>query len=236
MLAPARRASNYADMTDKPGTLGRRTRTTTLRTGEKKKRLKPSTASVSLKEAAESTLSGQVLIAMPTMTDPRFEQTVVLICAHTAEGAMGLVINRPLEQPSFDELLDQLKVQPIPPARSILLCAGGPVENSRGFVLHTSDWTSESSLPIEGGLALTASLDILTAIAAGGGPQQSLLALGYAGWGAGQLDNELQQNAWLTAPADAGVLFDADHATKWRRAMAALRVDPGLLSGAAGHA
>ncbi|HEX3350859.1 MAG TPA: YqgE/AlgH family protein [Acetobacteraceae bacterium] len=183
-----------------------------------------------------NSLVGQLLIAMPTLQDPRFAQSVIYVCAHTDEGAMGLVINRPLASPSFGDLLKQLSIEPIPPARSIRLCAGGPVDNSRGFVLHSSDWTADASLQVDETFALTASLDILKAIAEGGGPRDGLLALGYAGWGAGQLDGEMQQNAWMTAPADRDVLFDGDHQTKWRRAFAKLRIDPALLSSAAGHA
>jgi putative transcriptional regulator len=184
----------------------------------------------------DTSLTGQVLIAMPTMDDPRFSQCVIYLCAHTADGAMGIVLNRPLATPSFEDLLRQLNVDPTPPARSIRLCAGGPVDNGRGFVLHTADWTDGASLRIDQSLALTASLDILKAIATGGGPQQGLLALGYAGWGPGQLDGEIQQNAWLTAPADLDIIFDTGHETKWRRALAKLRIDPLLLSGVAGRA
>ncbi|MDA8049593.1 MAG: YqgE/AlgH family protein [Rhodospirillales bacterium] len=181
-------------------------------------------------------LTGQLLIAMPSMTDPRFTQSVIFMCAHTPEGAMGIVVNRPLAQPSFDDLLRQLEIAPLPPARRIRLCAGGPVENARGFVLHTADWTGEGSLRVDDALALTASLDILKAIAGGGGPRAGLLALGYAGWGPGQLDHEMSHNAWLSAPADEPLVFDAEHNTKWRRALAKLGIDPGWLSGAAGHA
>ena len=187
-------------------------------------------------EASETSLTGQVLIAMPQMGDSRFAQSVIYVCAHTNEGAMGIVVNSPLESPSFSDLLKQLKVDPVPPARSIRLCRGGPVENARGFVLHTSDWTGDGSLRVDEGLALTASLDILKAIATGGGPEQGLLALGYAGWGPGQLDHEMQQNAWLSAPADLGLIFDGEHGTKWRRALAKLKIDPLLLSDVAGHA
>jgi len=185
---------------------------------------------------AETSLTGQVLIAMPAMGDQRFAQSVIFVCAHTREGAMGIVVNAPLESPSFSDLLRQLKVDPVPPQRSIRLCRGGPVENARGFVLHTADWTGDGSLRVDDGLALTASLDILKAIATGGGPQQGLLALGYAGWGPGQLDHEIQQNAWLSAPADLELIFDEDHDSKWRRALAKLKIDPLLLSDTAGHA
>jgi putative transcriptional regulator len=181
-------------------------------------------------------LTGQLLIAMPAMADPRFSQSVIYLCAHSGDGAMGLVLNRPLVRPTFDDLLRQLEITPTPPARQIRLCAGGPVDNARGFVLHTADWTGEGSLRVDDELALTASLDVLKVIAAGGGPREGLLALGYAGWGPGQLDAEMQQNAWLCAPADETLLFDSDHDTKWRRALAKLRIDPVMLSTAAGHA
>lgn len=181
-------------------------------------------------------LTGQLLIAMPAMNDPRFTRTVIYLCAHTAEGAMGLVLNRPVVKPTFEDLLRQLKVEPLPPAREIRLCAGGPVENGRGFVLHTADWTGDGSLLVNKAMALTASLDVLKVIAEGGGPRECLLALGYAGWGPGQLDKEIQQNAWLSVPADETLLFDDGHETKWRRAMGKLNVDPLLLSDTAGHA
>ena len=184
----------------------------------------------------ETSLTGQVLIAMPAMADHRFAQSVIYVCAHTEEGAMGIVLNRPLAAPTFSDLLTQLSVDPVPPARSIRLCQGGPVDNARGFVLHTSDWTGDGSLRVDDRMALTASLDILKAIAAGGGPAQGVLALGYAGWGPGQLDQEIQDNAWLSAPADLSLVFDDDHETKWRRALATLKIDPLLLSPAAGRA
>ena len=186
--------------------------------------------------ATETTLAGQVLIAMPSMGDPRFARSVIYVCAHTDEGAMGIVVNRPLASPSFEDLLRQLKVDPVPPARKIRLCSGGPVDNARGFVLHTADWTDDASLRVDDRLALTASLDILKAIATGGGPRKGLLALGYAGWGPGQLDIEIGQNTWLSAPVDLDVLFDAEHDTKWRRALATLHIDPMLLSATAGRA
>lgn len=187
-------------------------------------------------QTPEGFLTGQLLIAMPSMADPRFQQSVIYVCAHTPDGAMGLVLNRPIVKPTFDDLLKQLSVEPVPPAREIKLYAGGPVENARGFVLHTSDWTGEGSLRVTGDTALTASLDVLKVIAEGGGPRECVLALGYAGWGPGQLDQEIQQNAWLSVPPDETLLFDKEHDTKWRRAFAKLRVDPLLLSGVAGHA
>jgi len=181
-------------------------------------------------------LTGQLLIAMPSMADPRFATSVIYICAHTDDGAMGIVLNRPLASPSFADLLQQLGVDPVPPARSIRLCQGGPVDNARGFVLHSTDWTGDGSLRVDEATALTASLDILKAIAAGGGPQRGMLALGYAGWGPGQVEQEIAQNAWLSAPADPELLFDDEHETKWRRALAKLHVDPLLLSERSGRA
>jgi len=188
----------------------------------------------------EPWLTGQVLIAMPSLAGSDFDHGVIYMCAHTADGAMGIMLNQPLAAPSFADLLKTLELEPVPPARSIRLYSGGPVDHGRGFVLHTADWTGDGSLRVDDRLALTASLDVLKAIAAGGGPEQGLLALGYAGWGPGQLDREVQENAWLsvpvTAPDDIALLFDADHETKWRRALGKLGVDPMLLSGTAGHA
>jgi len=173
---------------------------------------------------------------MPVMADPRFSQSVIYLCAHTPDGAMGLVVNRPLAKPSFDDLLRQLEIEPLPPARRIRIYVGGPVDNARGFVLHTADWTGEGSLKVNDALALTASLDVLKALAEGGGPREGILALGYAGWGPGQLEAEIHQNAWLSLPAQEHLVFGAEHETKWRRALATMKIDPLLLSGSAGHA
>jgi putative transcriptional regulator len=181
-------------------------------------------------------LTGQILIAMPQMGDPRFSQSVIFLCAHTKDGAMGIIVNRPLNKPDFGDLLKQLEIEPHPPARRIALGTGGPVDNNRGFVLHSTDWATEGSMDVDGEHMLTSSLDILKAIAEGGGPKQCFLALGYAGWNAGQLDEEFLQNAWLNAPADDQILFDGAHETKWQRALAKLRVKPGMLSGVAGRA
>jgi putative transcriptional regulator len=184
-------------------------------------------------------LTGQMLIAMPGLAGSTFARSVIYLCAHTPDGAMGIVLNQPLAAPSFEDLLNTLGIQPLPPARTIRLHSGGPVDNGRGFVLHTTDWKGEGSLVVDDRVALTASLDVLKAIAEGGGPEQGLLALGYSGWGPGQLDQEMQQNSWLCAPVtpeDLGLLFDSDHTSKWTRALARLGVDPTLLSGAAGRA
>jgi len=181
-------------------------------------------------------LSGQILIAMPSMPDRRFAQSVIFMCAHTAEGAMGITVNRPLSNPEFAGLLAQLGIEPAPPLREIRIGAGGPVDSNRGFVLHSADWTAEGSLEVDDSYVLTASLDILRAIAEGGGPSQGFLAMGYAAWEAGQLDDEILRNAWLSVPADAELVFGNDHKTKWTRALAKLRINPGMLSGEAGRA
>jgi putative transcriptional regulator len=183
-----------------------------------------------------SSLAGQVLIAMPGLPDPEFSHSVVYLCAHTADGAMGIVVNRPLAAPSFADLLVQLDVAPTPPAREINLCKGGPVDNSRGFVLHTTDWTGDGSLKVDADVALTASLDILKALARGDGPREGILALGYANWGPGQLDEEIKKNSWLNTHPDMDLLFGTDHERKWSRAMAKLRIDPAMLSNTAGRA
>jgi putative transcriptional regulator len=181
-------------------------------------------------------LTGQILAAMPALDDPNFAQTVILICAHSEEGAMGIILNRSLERPSFAGLLLQLDITPLPPQRDIRLCAGGPVETVRGFVVHTTDWMVDSTLRVDESLGLTTSLDVLKAVAEGGGPRQCLLALGYAGWGPGQLEAEFSQNAWLSVPADEVLVFAGDNETRWRRTMQKLHVDPALLSPIAGHA
>jgi len=189
-----------------------------------------------LHDGGEGYLTGQLLVAMPAMRDPRFSQTVVFMCAHTAESAMGIVINRPLEGLAFDALLEQLHIDPVPPARRIRMHAGGPVETGKGFVLHTTDWVQEGSLKVDPRFAVTSSIDVLKAFARGEGPRQGFLALGYAGWGAGQLDEEILQNAWLSVPAEEEFVFAGDLGAMWRGALSVLKVDPLLLSGAAGRA
>jgi putative transcriptional regulator len=196
----------------------------------------PSSSGDKAAPPSETSLAGQVLIAMPNLPDPEFAHSVVYLCAHTEEGAMGLIVNRPLAQPSFADLLKQLEVSPAPPARAVALCKGGPVDNSRGFVLHTTDWTGDGSLKVAPEVALTASLDVLKAIARGGGPREAILALGYANWGPGQLDAEMKQNSWLNTKPDLSLLFDHDHESKWARALAKLRVNPAQLSSESGRA
>ena len=226
-------------------------------------------------------LDGQLLVAMPGMTDERFARSVIYLCAHSADGAMGIILNRPASVRNFPELLEQLRVidsderiklpsaakdiqvlfgglvlnNPLPgmefgqllrqlnivpegtavPDRQVM--SGGPVESARGFVLHSADFhINNSTLPIDEGVSLTATIDILRAIAMGEGPDRALLALGYAGWGAGQLENEIQLNGWLHCPADPAIVFDRDLDTKYSRALRSIGIDLASLSVTAGHA
>ncbi|CCG09825.1 YqgE/AlgH family protein [Pararhodospirillum photometricum] len=181
-------------------------------------------------------LTGHCLVAMPAMGDPRFEGTVIYLCTHSAEGAMGLVVNRGLDDISFPDIVDQLGIAPTPLCETIRVQFGGPVDMGRGFVLHTRDYHNEGTLMVNDGVALTATLDVLRAIAAGEGPRQVLMALGYAGWSPGQLDKELRENVWLTVPADGALLFDVALEEKYTEAMRRLGIDPHLLSDSAGHA
>jgi putative transcriptional regulator len=181
-------------------------------------------------------LTGQLLVAMPQMRDPRFARSVIYMCAHNADGAMGLVVNRRVGSITFDDLLQQLGLGPNRRNDDIRIHFGGPVEQGRGFVLHSSDYQQSGTLRVDDGVALTATLDILKEMAAGGGPRRSLLALGYAGWGPGQLDAEIQANGWLQVPADEALVFDEDVDNKWERAIGKIGVDFSMLSGDAGHA
>ena len=180
--------------------------------------------------------AGQLVVAMPQMQDPRFARTVIYMCAHTPEGAMGLVLNRLIHSITFPDLLEQLGIEPAISGEEIRVHFGGPVESGRGFVLHTAEYQREGTLPINSGIALTATVDILRDIARGAGPRQTLLALGYAGWGPGQLDAEIQANGWLQVPADEQLVFGRDLDSKWELALAKLGVEQGRLSGDAGHA
>ncbi len=188
------------------------------------------------KSTGEGYLVGQLLIAMPMMEDPRFARSVIYVCAHNADGAMGLVVNKELDSLSFSELLEQVGVDVPPPEKQIRVHFGGPVESGRGFVLHTAEYDQGGTLTVDGAFAVTVSIDILRDIVSGTGPDRSLLALGYAGWGPGQLDAEIQANGWLHAPADPSLVFDADIETKWQSAIAALGIDPSMLAGQSGHA
>jgi putative transcriptional regulator len=181
-------------------------------------------------------LAGQLLIAMPQMMDPRFQRTVIYMCAHSADGAMGLVINKPMESLSFPDLLQQLEIEPQGMGAPMPIYFGGPVETGRGFVLHSADYVEDATLVIGGNVALTANIDIVRAIATGKGPNRKLLALGYAGWGPGQLDQEIQANGWLSVPSDDNIVFGADNPAKWSAALGKLGVDIEKLSGFAGRA
>lgn len=188
-------------------------------------------------------LAGKVLIAMPGMEDPRFAHSVVLICAYGPDSAMGLIINKPSDEMDFSGILRHLGIAPTTAAREIRVRFGGPVERGRGFVLHSPDWHSPdwqggdgAAMELPGGLRLTATLDVLEALARGGGPEQALLALGYAGWGAGQLENEILRNDWLVADAAPDLIFDPADAGKWARALRQLGIDPVTLSPVPGRA
>jgi putative transcriptional regulator len=189
-------------------------------------------------------LDGQLLIAMPGMADDRFARAVIYVCAHSAEGAMGIVLNRPAADLSFPDLLVQLDIVPamerirLPQGvGKMQVLMGGPVETSRGFVLHSPDFHIEqSTLPIDDGVCLTATIDILRAIARGDGPRSAVLALGYAGWTAGQLESEIQANGWLTCEADAELIFNSSADVRYELAMRKIGIEPAMLSMEAGHA
>jgi putative transcriptional regulator len=192
----------------------------------------------------EGYLDGQLLLAMPTMGDPRFARAVIYMCAHSADGAMGIIINQRAPNISFGELLDQLNIAPakerirLPAGRGAMAVhLGGPVETGRGFVLHSADYfKSESTLPIDGSVCLTATIDILRDIAKGSGPDKALLALGYAGWAPGQLESEIHANGWLNCPADAELIFDPEVDRKYSRALDKIGIDPVRLVNDSGHA
>ena len=190
-----------------------------------------------MKSQTGKSLTGQLLVAMPQMTDPRFARSVVYICAHNEdEGAMGLVINKLLASLTVDELLAHLKLEPSRSNRPQPVHFGGPVEPGRGFVLHTPDYREDATLLVGEDFAMTATLDILRAIGKGEGPRRNLFALGYAGWAPGQLDAEMQANGWLSVAADSDLVFDENFDAKWQRALAKLGIDLSMLSTESGHA
>jgi len=182
-------------------------------------------------------LTGRLLVAMPGIDDPRFERAVLYLCAHNEEHAMGLAVNRPVEGLTVPDLLVRLGVQSNIHLPDDLVMMGGPVERERGFVLHTDDYVCEgSSLPVGEGVALTATKEVLQALASDTRPRRSLLALGYAGWGPGQLEREVRDNVWLVCEPDETLIFGADHEHKWSRALERIGVSAAWLSGAAGRA
>ncbi len=194
---------------------------------------------------ATTTLEGHFLISMPGLDEGIFSRSVVYICAHSRDGAMGLVINKPADRIRFTDVLEQLNVLPSaaqgddlsPQAESMVVLAGGPVEAGRGFVLHSADFVNSSStIMMEDHLALTATLDILKAVAQGQGPADALFLLGYAGWAPGQLEQELQANSWLSVRASLDILFRTDYAQRYEAALRTLGIHPALLSAQVGHA
>ncbi|WP_111430774.1 YqgE/AlgH family protein [Rhodobacteraceae bacterium DSL-40] len=185
----------------------------------------------------EQFLDGQLLIAMPGMGDPRFERAVVFMCAHSPEGAMGLIINKPAPELRFHTLLEQLKIPSMVDLDETPVHFGGPVEHGRGFVLHSSDYAVEGgSLRVNPSFAMTATLDILQDMARGAGPHRALLALGYSGWGPGQLESEIQENGWLITSAEPDLVFAGRDDCKWEAALRTLSIDPRLLSVSGGRA
>lgn len=185
----------------------------------------------------EMDLTGHLLIAMPGMGDPRFSHSVVFLCAHSGEGTMGLIVNKPTGDLALRDLLEQLEIAAAPTARQMPVHFGGPVEHGRGFVLHEAGYESSiSTLRVNGDFSMTATLDILEDMAAGQGPERAIVALGYAGWGPGQLEAEIAQNGWLVCPADRALVFDREDAAKWEAALTKLGVSPVALSADAGRA
>jgi len=185
---------------------------------------------------APQTLAGQLLIALPALSDPNFARSVTLICQHDADGAMGVVVNRPSEY-TLGEVFRQMGIESGDEALNARqVVAGGPVHPERGFVLHDGDRAWDSSLAIGDGLYVTTSRDVLEALARGEGPGAAMVALGCAGWGAGQLEHELRENSWLTAPADAELLFGLPLEARWQGAAGRIGVDMSRMADYAGHA
>ena len=183
-------------------------------------------------------LTGQLLVAMPGMTDPRFERAVIYMCVHSLEeGAMGLIVNKPLPDVRFGDILQNLKIEPrSDTCARIQVHRGGPVQTQLGFILHSGEYQKPGTLVVDSEICLSTTTDILRAIAEGNGPDKNLMALGYAGWDSHQLDEEIKRNAWLNVPADADLLFARDYDAKWARALAKIGIAAHQLSSTAGHA
>ncbi|MEI9931579.1 MAG: YqgE/AlgH family protein [Rhizomicrobium sp.] len=182
-------------------------------------------------------LLGKLLIALPGMPDPRFEKSVILMCAHSDRGAMGLIVNKPLEGLAFRELIEKLDVQPTANTPDPSVLFGGPVSTGQGFVIHSSEYDAkDATMAVTPEISLTASVEILRDMAEGRGPHKSLFALGYAGWGPGQIEGELQTNGWIHCDPDTAIVFDLAHDAKWRAALAKLGADISGLSAEAGRA
>jgi putative transcriptional regulator len=190
-----------------------------------------------MKSPIEMDLTGKLLIAMPGMEDSRFDASVILICAHSKDGAMGLIVNKPATDLTFTHLLEQLGIPHLPEGRGISVHFGGPVERGRGFVLHSPDYRVDgATMQIASDFGMTATQDVLRALGRGEGPHTALLALGYAGWAPGQLESEILRNDWLTADAPADLVFSTNDAEKWGAALRHLGVEPMALSASAGRA
>lgn len=181
-------------------------------------------------------LTGKMLVAMPNMLDPRFEKSIIFICSHSPDGAMGLVINRLFGEVNFQGLLDQFDVRLTEGAQDKPVLCGGPVEPIRGFVLHSADYNEEATTSITPDISLTATVDVLKSLAIGQGPAKSVVLLGYAGWMPGQLETEIQSNGWLIAPADNEIIFNENYEGKWESALNKIGVAPSMLSTDVGHA
>jgi putative transcriptional regulator len=185
----------------------------------------------------QSFLEGKLLIAMPGMTDPRFEKSVIFMCAHSADGAMGIIVNKPVAGLSFQDLMQKLDLQVTDHTLNFPVLYGGPVETGRGFVLHSGDYdSSDATLPVSEDVSLTATLDILRAMGEGRGPQSAIFALGYAGWSPGQIEDEIRSNGWIHCDSDSSLLFGTDLDAKWATALGKLGIDVSGLSTHAGHA
>jgi putative transcriptional regulator len=182
-------------------------------------------------------LTGRLLVAMPGMGDPRFDRSVIFMCAHSPEGSMGLIVNKPTPGVTMDALLDQLDIATGPGSKDRIVHFGGPVEHGRGFVLHSGDYNvNRSTLKVCDRFGMTATLDVLDHIARGIGPARSMLMLGYSGWGPGQVEDEIARNGWLVVDATEALVFSPDDGRKWEAALRSLGIDPLLLSAAAGRA
>tara|TARA_B100001123_G_scaffold404039_1_gene493077 strand:- start:1215 stop:1766 length:552 start_codon:yes stop_codon:yes gene_type:complete len=181
-------------------------------------------------------LTGQILVSMPNMLDERFYKTVIYICAHSTEGSMGIIINKKIDHENYPNLLEQLGIDSSRNKKKIFFRYGGPVETGRGLVLHTDDVIQKGSLPIDKGVILTSTSEIFNDIAKGKGPNISILAIGYAGWDAGQLENEIKQNSWMTLPVDSSFIFDEKVSNKWNDAYKMMGFNPTSLSPHSGNA
>lgn len=189
-------------------------------------------------ENEDASLKGEILIAMPSMGDPRFHHAVILMCSHDKNGAMGLVLNNPLTGLSFDHMVEHFKIKPhdVESLKKIEVLGGGPVETARGFVLHKNDYSMKDTIPITDDISVTGTIDVLKEIIDGKGPSPFLFILGYAGWTAGQLETEMSENAWLVVSPDHALIYDVKPEQKWRMALAKLGIEPGFLSADAGRA